>query len=429
MQENILICTVGGSYKPVLKAIENTQPAYICFICTGCDPETGQSGSETQITGKGKIISESSGAPCTLPNIPTLAGLAADQFGLLRVPADDIDEAFMEIMGAILRLKERFPGYGLIADYTGGTKTMTAALVTAVLESDDVTLQLVTGARPDLIRVANQTEYPIAASSERIRLQRAMEPYLNAWQRYAYDEAAEGLKTLTVSGNRELASRLNLACHLSRGFASWDRFDHKAALEALNLYRPRIGNTLGLHLKALAMLVEKEGARREPLQLYDLWLNARRRAHQGRYDDAVARVYRLLEWTAQWQLRMHLGIDTADIPAEKIPRDLKPGTNQQGRYQTGLYQSWQLLAHHLPDNAAARFFQDHGKEFLDHLKVRNGSILAHGYTPIDHVAWEKLNNWIEGKFLPVMKQLAKNDGGLGFDLDLLQLPQGIPPGS
>ncbi|MEA2093161.1 MAG: TIGR02710 family CRISPR-associated CARF protein [Pseudomonadota bacterium] len=281
MQETILICTVGGSHRPILKAIETSRPEYVCFICTGPDPETGGAGSERQVVGKGNVISEVPGTPAILPNIPILAGLAEQKFEVCRVPADDLDRAFLEIYRTIHRLKEHFPEYRLIADYTGGTKTMTAALVTAVLESDDVELQLVTGARPDLVRVTDQTESAITPRLDKIRLRRAMQPYLDAWKRYAYDEAAEGLGQLADPANPELRGELNRVRNLSRGFASWDRFDHRAALEFLELYRPRIGETLGLHLTALAMLIEDDSKRRQPLQLYDLWLNARRRAHQG----------------------------------------------------------------------------------------------------------------------------------------------------
>ena len=40
----------------------------------------------------------------------------------------------------------------------------------------------------------------------------------------------------------------------------------------------------------------------------DLWRNAERRAVQGRYDDAVARCYRMVEWTAQWLLRTRCNV-------------------------------------------------------------------------------------------------------------------------
>ena len=54
----MLLCTVGGSHEPVLKAIESTSPTYVCFLCTGRDPVTGKAGSKNQVTGQGMVIRE-----------------------------------------------------------------------------------------------------------------------------------------------------------------------------------------------------------------------------------------------------------------------------------------------------------------------------------------------------------------------------------
>lgn len=59
--KTLLICTVGGGHQPIIKAIEESQPDFVSFICTGPDPETEQAGSEKQITGKGLVIKERSG--------------------------------------------------------------------------------------------------------------------------------------------------------------------------------------------------------------------------------------------------------------------------------------------------------------------------------------------------------------------------------
>ena len=53
---------------------------------------------------------------------------------------------------------------------------MTAALVCAALERDDVELQLIAGARPNLVRVEDGTERAMTASVARLRLDRAMVP-------------------------------------------------------------------------------------------------------------------------------------------------------------------------------------------------------------------------------------------------------------
>src|SRR5512143_3703278 len=96
----ILICTVGGSHEPILTAIRQTSPDFVCFICSGKDPATGRPGSDVQITGKGSIIKKSPlDEKPTLPNIPTQAGLREEQYEVAEVPADDLEQAFGQIRG------------------------------------------------------------------------------------------------------------------------------------------------------------------------------------------------------------------------------------------------------------------------------------------------------------------------------------------
>ncbi len=97
------------------------------------------------------------------------------------VPADDLDGAVGVMLRAVADLSERFPEARLVADYTGGTKTMTAALVVAALESERVALRLVTGTRGDLVKVHDGSQSGLDVSAEAIGLRRAMAPYLAAW--------------------------------------------------------------------------------------------------------------------------------------------------------------------------------------------------------------------------------------------------------
>ena len=172
MNAPILLCTVGGSHQPIIEAISSTEPCYVLFFCTDRDPATNRPGSIEQVTGAGNVIKASYTDPKpTLPNIPTQAGLKADQFEVQIVPADDLDGAYSVMRDAIAALAsdKQFPDAGFIADYTGGTKTMTAALVCAALERDDVELQLVTGARSNLVSVMDGTQQAMTASVARLR--------------------------------------------------------------------------------------------------------------------------------------------------------------------------------------------------------------------------------------------------------------------
>lgn len=415
----VLLCTVGGSHEPILTALQQTEPDFVCFICTDRDPATNRPGSDVQIVGKGSCIKAHPGdEKPTLPNIPTQAGLREEQYEVVRVPADDLDEVFCILRSTIEKLGQRFPGARLLADYTGGTKTMTAGLVSAALESDGVQLQLVTGSRPDLIKVRSGMEAVTQANVERVRLERAMRPYREAWRRFAYTEAYQGLAALPRPRDSSLAARLILWRDLSRGLDAWDRFEHRTALELLEPYRPRIGASWSSLLAALKRLTTEDEAQ-EPARLFDLWRNAQRRAAQGRHDDAIARVYRLLEWSAQWLLRRRCGIYTSDVPLERVPPGLLLTPNSKGHIQAGLMAAWELLAHYQPESPAGVFFKAEEQVLLNWLKMRNYSILAHGFQPVAEADWRKTVDWMETRLSPMLLQEAS-------ELRIKELPPQLP---
>ncbi len=403
----ILLCTVGGSHEPILTALRQTTPDFACFICTGRDLATSRPGSDVQILGKGECIKVRPGdEKPSLFNIPTQAGLRDDQYEVVQVPADDLDEVFRILRGTIHRLSLRFPNARLLADYTGGTKTMTAGLVSAALESDGVELQLVTGSRADLVKVRSGMEAVTQANVERVRLERAMRPYVAAWRRYAYAETWQGLATLPWPRDRDLAARLAMLRDLSRGLDAWDRFDHQTAWACLEPYRPRIGASWPALFAALQRLTT-ENETQEPARLLDLWCNAERRAAQGRYDDAVARVYRLLEWSAQWLLRSRCGINTSDVRPEQIPPHMTLTPGSKGKILASLLNAWELLAHHQPASPAGVFFRAKRNALIDWLDMRNHSIWAHGFRPVSEDDWRKKTvEWVQDGLLPVLLQEA-----------------------
>jgi CRISPR-associated protein (TIGR02710 family) len=421
----ILLLTVGGSHEPVVRAIRERRPARVVFFCSGRDPGTGRAGSCTQITGQGHVIkARTEDSAPSLPNIPVQAGLTAEDFEVIEVPTDDLDEAFTRMTQVLARVREKAPQARLIADYTGGTKTMSAALVLAALESPGVELELVTGNRANLQRVVSGTEYLAVASVERLRTERAMGQALAAWGRFGYAEAANALERLPPPADHALAVTLNRARDLSRAFEAWDRFDHSRAHALLEPYAAVLSAGLARSLTLLKLAASAEESsqpRREALLIEDLWLNAERRA-AARFDDAVARAYRVIEWTAQWLLRAHLGIDTADVPPDRVPPgiDIRPG--RDGRRQAGLFAAWQLLAHHLPQRPAAQFFAREERTLLDLLQARNRSILAHGFAPIGKDAWGRMRRWMNEGLMPCLRQEAEHFGQRAF---FEQLPVNI----
>jgi CRISPR-associated protein (TIGR02710 family) len=139
----------------------------------------------------------------------------------------------------------------------------------------------------------------------------------------------------------------------------------------------------------------------------DLWLNAQRRGERGRYDDAVARLYRLLEAAAQAQVFARYQLETGRIAPNELPDSLRYSVfisrdrKDDSEYtQLALAQTVELLRDRDPDDAfvaayacdAARHGRLHGPSWL---VKRNNSILAHGFVSIDGSAWEEANSWVE----------------------------------
>lgn len=397
----LLFCTVGGSHQPIVTAINTLRPQRVVFFCTGADPATGKAGSRQQVEGRGLVIKAlpQDDKP-TLPNIPAQCGLTEGSWEVEEVPADDLDAAYAQMHRAMSGAQA---GSRLVADYTGGTKTMTAALVLAALDVGNVELQSVTGARADLVKVRDGTQAAVPSAVEGIRFRHDVQPLLAAWRRYAWDQTARGVADMGPPHNARLRAVWQRARDVSEAFAAWDRFDHPAALERLSLYEGPVARALPAHFQALKRLANGTDAAAEGLRLWDLWLNAQRRAADGRHDDAVARVYRLIEWTAQWQLRTQRGWETANLPRE-VAEAAGIALNRDGLYQAGLYPAWQLAAAHCGDPLAG-FFEDERRAMRDHLRRRNDSILAHGTVPVSEESWRTWAAWLTDKFEPLLRQL------------------------
>ena len=206
---------------------------------------------------------------------------------------------------------------------------------------------------------------------------------------------------------------------LSRAFAEWDNFNHHAAQQILSTYSKRLPPQISLQLQNIGILANAEKrAQCDAAKLFDLYLNAERRAAQGRYDDAVARLYRLIEWTAQWLLKTQTGIKTDNIPAEQIPAEMHLKSNREGNYQVGLFDAWQLVKHKT-GGEAARFISAEEERLRNHLDIRNGSILAHGFKPVSVTEWQTIHAWVAERFIPM---LLSETAKIGIKTMPAQLP-------
>lgn len=411
--KKILFCTVGGSHQPIIQAANQLQPDFIVFICS-----SGPKSSVNMIIGQGKVIKENQkDEKASLPNIPRQLGLVQKQYRHLAVEPDDLDAVTAAVSQEVKQIRNDFSQCAIFADYTGGTKSMTGGLILAALDLD-LDLHLVKGQRADLEKVTNGTQWGVPASVERVKFDRVLYNHLQGWQLYAFGQAAAGLRSMDLPRNREIHDRFLLVKTASEAFDAWDRFDHDQARKLLATCRPQLGQPYSEYYKILDVLTNRENPSREPALIYDLWLNSLRCACQCRYDDGVARVYRIIEWIAQWVLRAQCDVDSSDLPAEFIPEEVDLRKNRDGKYQAPLYYTWQLVKYKA-QGPIAEFIKQNEKDLQTVLNTRNKSILAHGQEPVNKAMWDTTNGWFEEKLLPPFKQEIKGKG-------LKRLPPQLP---
>jgi hypothetical protein len=90
-----------------------------------------------------------------LPNIPTQVNLGEnfqpERDLILVQDPDDLGECYAKISSCIRKLQQE-SGHQIMADYTGGTKTLSAALVMAAVDCG-ISLYITIAARDNLVKV------------------------------------------------------------------------------------------------------------------------------------------------------------------------------------------------------------------------------------------------------------------------------------
>lgn len=287
-------------------------------------------------------------------------------------------------------------------DYTSGTKAMTAGLVLAAVACRCGTLSYISGERRSgVVMSGTERVVPIEPrkiwADERLRLARE---YCRVLRFEAALSLLDDVNPAWLDAyERQLADGIRT---VATGYGAWDRFEFARAtgelgkladgpVAELRPFQPPDRAVLG----RLLDLKPETGLTAD--RLADLFNNAGRRLAEGRYDDALARLYRLAEMFAQWILRKDFAIETADVDVAKVPDELREALaatrNAVGPIQIGLEWDYRLLK--AKGHEVGRRF-DHG-EFAGIgvlLKQRNESLLAHGLAPIGKKDVESLKDKI-----------------------------------
>lgn len=394
----LLIATVGGSPEPIVVALKHWRPARVIFVVS---PE-----SYSQVD---QIRSLSATEGFTVAEgIFDLADIQDSQdFGSCIRVLRGLDEQ-------VSNWVRRSSGHQIVAELTGGTKAMSSAL-SIVARRWPCTFSYVGG----LERTKDGVGIVVSGTERVLHMANpwnslgylAIEDAALAFDTGGYAIAAQYLKTARDHTEdpqikRELAALL----HVVQGYDFWDRVRYRNAVEALTRARtsandlvsalgPIVGkqvlSAIDHHLDHLRDIAEEAEPNRA--LLLDLLANARRRADEGRFEDAVARLYRVTEAAAQLRLRDAHGIpSTSSVPYSLVPEPLATEWRAEGLREPlklGLVHTYTLL-HALDDELGERFMKLGLADKESPLSARNMSIYAHGFDPVGPSVFPKFWNLV-----------------------------------
>lgn len=382
MSRAVLI-SLGGSTAPVVYSLNQQRPECIVFFASAQ--------SQPQV-------------------LEVLRGLSFRPRVFEQVVVDSAED----LNACFVALRERLPAilrrwevgwHELVVDYTGGTKTMSVALVLATVDRG-VRYAYVGGGRRDKGGLGT------VISGQEVLLQQ-----LNPWDVLALEESRRicllfntaryrsALELVQQVGERVSRRRrpfYEMVAQMIEGYDRWDRFDHRRARtllfgmrDRLRAYAAGVPRLRGLleEVEAGADFLRRLLEGEAELAVHDLLANAIRRAElEGKYDDAAARLYRALELAAQLRLRRRHGIETSRVRPEQVPQGLREeyvrryGDEGTGPLRVPLEAAYRLLGG-LGDELGRRY-EERREEMRRHLQLRNRSILAHGDQAISREGFE-----------------------------------------
>ena len=335
-----LILTIGLATEPSIKRINSLKPEIVYFIHSKKSKENALF-----------IIEET--------------GISNYLFKELD-DHESVDDSFIKSRECIKELKEL--KYNVIGDFTVGTKPMVAGLVMACIEekidylylgesSDDAREDGMGPVKSGFEKTKDQENpYENYAINEFKRGKEFFDNYQFLAARENFSQAEEKLKY------SDLKERSKLFIKIVDFYESWDKFNDSIKVESqygkfediklndyleneilkeirsdedlLKYFKEEMPNFYNQLKRNKKFLDKKIGAsddisRNIPYYLPDMLNNAKRRIDEGKYDDAVARLYRTLELIAQLRLNESRLIDKETLNRKKSFNVLKDSVKQR----------------------------------------------------------------------------------------------------
>jgi len=386
------VLSVGGSPAPVIASLNAQQPEFVCFFVS----------AESRASLDGHILPGLRYRPRHHDWIETPS--AEDLLLCCQVLARGLPP---------IAAKWNVPLKDFVADYTGGTKTMSVALALATIQSvgrysyvggterTKDGLGVVVDGKERILHQANPWDVLAVRARQRAAL---------LFNRGRYEAAEEELRAVADLASSEEQTLCRGLATLTHGYAEWDRFEHGQAQEtlsrALRTLDPFAAGRSEAAWTDLARRVRAhsewlqtlKGADGGALRVADLIANAKRRGDlEARYDDAVARLYSALEMAARVRLKCAYHIRTSEAQVEQLPAELRDEYERRYRTPQGHLELPQFAAYRLlrslHDELGQRYTA-RDAEIKRLLNTRNSSILAHGDRPVSGSLYRQLSSLV-----------------------------------
>lgn len=397
-----MIVTLGTGQdveKGLAKSIQTNNPDKLCFIAT-----------------------EKSLA--TIERIEAVLGrkLAYEPPSIISNP-EDVEDCWKITRETICSVLQAGCHAGeIVVDFTSGTKAMSAGAALAAVSLEIGSLSYVGGGeRDDFGRVISGTERVIILTPNEVFIdhhRRLIRYLFNSFQFQACLKLIE--ETMARTAAPDLQREFDLLKKLVLAYSWWDKFDHQKSASCFGQVPRRFDGRWRIDTSHSKEIVSRIARQRENYRstgeikdkfseeiLADLLANAERRAIEGKYDDAVARLYRAVEVIGQMLLARH-NLDTSALSLENLPPEWR------GKYRTfgepirlGQEQSFALLEA-LGEQTGRQYLEN--KNLRNYLRKRNNSILAHDLEPMTGNTYEELSreaNHLAGKVFPSLSSLKE----------------------
>ncbi|MCX7921548.1 MAG: TIGR02710 family CRISPR-associated CARF protein [Clostridia bacterium] len=400
--KKVLIISLGGSPNQTIKSIEFNKPEFILFFCS----------PETLLNAKNIVETVQKSVPIK------------DYEKIVTESSEDIGPCYRVLMQEIPKKLNSWKCTfsDVSVDYTGGTKSMSAALVLATIENcnnysyiggSDRTKDGVGIVIDDKERVIYQANPWNELAVGELKV---IDSLFNKARYLAAFELLEKVKKYVDSRLKDIYENL---CKICQAYHEWDSFKHKEAKNILQQALPKLKayriidrnleiliNQIESNFNWLNSLVnelnsksssDKTNQNGYKLLCVDLISNAARRGEkEQKYDDAVARLYSSLEKLAKSRL-LDLGIDNSRTEKDQIPDNLLEvfekhnfvdESSQSECYKYGFNDSMILLAELNTDFKVK--YESKKIELEKLMNIRNSSILAHGTAPVSENTYKQM---------------------------------------